>query len=390
MSVFLENDNELSLITDSLPAFIAFVDSQQRYRFVNSAYVKHFGLPRDQIWGLTVRELNGTKEYEKSRADIEKALAGTPVKFEYLKTGDPPLQYQMNYIPRFEFIEPENGSEPVQAVTGYYVIATDVTDFKKVEAALKSSRNELKTALEQVSKIAHFDRISSINETASAIAHELNQPLTIVANDAFSLRVEAQKKQIDRQALIGLSQRIVDQALNAGEIVHRIRRYVSKSDNESRAIKINQIISDSHKILEPKLSEMNVGIELILDDDLPLIQVQPVQIQQVFVNLILNAAESFADTQSDNRMIHVVSGKTEDGFVFAEVRDNGAGITAETRPHIFEPFFTTKNTGMGVGLSISQSYGIVQEHGGWISVKSDVGQGSCFSVYLPKSVPAES
>ncbi len=190
---------------------------------------------------------------------------------------------------------------------------------------------------------------------------------------------------------------IKTEADRIAKIIRELLDFARRSTPQREAADLRQVVDHAVDLLRPYADKAHVMLEVQSDGAAFPAHVDAGQIQQVITNLVMNAVQSMDDAgRVDVRLADTNAQPPEDVNLAAgeyyqiDVTDNGSGIPEERLHDIFEPFFTTKDVGAGTGLGLSISYGIVQEHGGWISVKSDVGQGSCFSVYLPKSVPAES
>ena len=363
---------ELQVITDSLPSLIGFVDDSQTYRFVNAAYERHYGIPRERIIGQTVRQLNGDAAYEGSRQYIETALSGQPVEFAFSTATDGDLRhYIINYIP---YRSPH--------VSGYFVLTADVTPMKQVEEQLRVREEELRKTLKKfddLTQFAHQDRLATMGEMASGLAHELNQPLTVIANNAYLLGVGLEDSPIDLAAITQLANLISDQAVAAGEVVHRMREFVSDKQRDYRPCDLNEAVRDAVKITETTLRHAHISLHLELANDLRQARVDPVQIQQVLVNLIVNSAEAIVETAAPRREITVETCQHAESLEII-VSDSGPGISEAVMETLFDPFQSTKREGMGMGLAISRS--IIERHGGQLEGKNREVGGATFRVTL--------
>jgi two-component system, LuxR family, sensor kinase FixL len=245
----------------------------------------------------------------------------------------------------------------------------------------EQQRSELRMQ-EMQSELVHFSRLSAVGTMASALAHELNQPLTAVANYLEASRdlldsPDPETKEILREALTEAAR----QAVRAGEIVRKLRSYVSRGEVDARPVSLGPLLSDAIALSKLSRDLADIPIKLDLDEDADLVMGDPIQIQQVAINLIRNAMDALANTQ-DARITIRVHPAAEPGFVTVEVCDNGPGLTAELRENIFKPFATSKSQGMGLGLSICQT--IVEAHGGVIRAISPPEGGTCFLFTLRK------
>lgn len=239
----------------------------------------------------------------------------------------------------------------------------------------EQQRSELRMQ-EMQSELVHFSRLSAVGTMASALAHELNQPLTAVANYLEASRdlldsPDPETKAILHEALTEAAR----QAVRAGEIVRKLRSYVSRGEVDARPLSLGPLLADAIALSKLSRDLVDIPIKLEQDEDADKVMGDPIQIQQVLINLIRNALDALANTQ-DARITVRVYGAAEPGFVAVEVCDNGPGLTAELRDNIFKPFATSKSQGMGLGLSICQT--IVEAHGGTIRATSPPEGGTCF------------
>jgi two-component system, LuxR family, sensor kinase FixL len=254
-------------------------------------------------------------------------------------------------------------------------VALDLTDRLKAE-------DRAQTLLEE---LAHQDRLGTIGQLVSELAHELNQPLYAVANFAeASLKVLSRPDGSKTQILPWLEQ-IQAQSKRMSEIIRRVSGYGSKAMPLPQAVKLNELIRSCCELLTPRLRKEPVEMEFDLAGDLPLVTVQPTQIQQIIVNLVTNALEALQGEPATQRRITIRTRRDPPDHVLIEVSDNGPGISPELLPSIFVPFTTTKSEGMGLGLSIVRS--IVESHGGQILAKPRQPRGMIFQIRLPIEAP---
>jgi len=210
----------------------------------------------------------------------------------------------------------------------------------------------------------------------SGIAHELNNPLNNIALntesllDGFSELSEVQKRRMLEQ--------IYTQVERASSTVRNLLDFTRREAPTFAATSLAKEVRYTARLAGNELTLAGVDLELELGDDLPQVMGNPRNLQQVFLNLILNAIQAMPD---GGRIM--VRGAVENDLVRVDISDNGCGIPRERLDKVFDPFFTTKETGEGTGLGLSVSYGIVEKHGGRITVESELGEGTTFSVYLP-------
>ena len=261
---------------------------------------------------------------------------------------------------------------PLSVLDGGAVVShADITERKRAELEAQQSRQEL----------AHFTRVSTMGELTASLAHELNQPLTgILANAQAGLRfLEATPP--DLLEIREILKDIVDDDKRAGEVIRRLRSLLRKEDVQFRLLDLNVLIRDVAKLLSSDAIIRNLSVRLELDPDPVFVSGDGVQLQQVVLNLLLNAMEAMAECAEDERTITVRTENTEVEAVHVSVQDAGTGFRQGTQHLVFEPFYTTKSSGMGMGLAISKS--IIEAHGGLIWAGDNSRGGVTFHFSIP-------
>ena len=244
-----------------------------------------------------------------------------------------------------------------------------------------SGRVQARAALEKLqNEFAHAARISMLGELTASLAHEVNQPLAAIStNGSASLRWLA-RQDPDLEEVVGITRRMVADAGRAAEIISRIRQMASRREPEKQPLSINGLIEEAMLFLRHEMQAQGVSVSLQLDHALPIILGDRTQLQQVVVNLAMNAVQAMAQAAVPARALHVVSSQTE-GMLRVDVEDNGPGIPDDARARLFESFYTTKPGGMGMGLPICRS--IIEMHGGAIHADSAPWGGARFTFTLP-------
>ena len=234
-------------------------------------------------------------------------------------------------------------------------------------------------------KLLQSDRLASLGQLSASVAHEINNPISGVLNLSMLMqriitekglpphRVEEVRKYLDQ---------VVNETSRVGRIVANLLAFSRRSKPHRASVNLNSIIRSTLIIVNHKLKLMNVEVKLQLADDLPTIPCDTSQMQQVLLNLVMNAAEA---SQTKPAPCVTITTRYDQERVTLEVKDNGDGIPQENLHKIFDPFFTTKGEGKGVGLGLSVVYGIVEAHRGEIEATSAVGGGSTFTVTIPRS-----
>jgi len=227
--------------------------------------------------------------------------------------------------------------------------------------------------------VLHMNRVEVFGELASTLAHEVNTPLAAIMNDARAARhfLEASAPGLRnaRECIAAIE----SNAQRAREIILRLRSALRKETAARSLLDLSSIVSDSVQLLQHEARDRGAEFELLLARQPLQVDVDPVQVQQVVLNLLLNALDASAEQPEERRRV-VVRTRASGSSAEAMVRDRGCGVSAEARPHLFEPFYTTKPAGLGMGLSISRS--IAESHGGRILMES-ADLGSVFRLVLP-------
>jgi signal transduction histidine kinase len=230
-------------------------------------------------------------------------------------------------------------------------------------------------------ELARVARLTTMGEMAASIAHEINQPLAAVVNNANAgLRWLSNRPPNTEEVRAALT-RIANDGERGGRIIESIRAMLKKGVRERSEIDLNELIRDVMRLTQGQFQRHGVLIRSELADDLPSVLADRIQLQQVILNLFMNAAEAMVSVSEGERLVHVRSKKHDGGGAILAVEDTGPGIEPEDAKRIFEAFFTTKAEGMGMGLSICRS--IVEAYGGRITVAKAVPQGTVFQVTLP-------
>ncbi|MEJ2576140.1 MAG: PAS domain S-box protein [Gammaproteobacteria bacterium] len=260
---------------------------------------------------------------------------------------------------------------PIGELDYVNIYARDITKVREAEEEARRRQNEL----------VHVARLSTMGEMATGIAHELNQPLSAIVNFANGSARRLELRVGSSEDLLHALAQITLQARRAGEIIKRLRGMVSRQQPVRRLVDLNALARETCAMVAHETRKLEVTLELALAREELLIRADPVQIEQVLLNLIRNALDALAEMPVPDRRLALSSGSLEGERVYLSVEDHGKGIRPDVMEHLFEPFFTTKSAGMGMGLAITQT--IVNDHHGKIRADSWPGRGSVFTLELP-------
>jgi two-component system, LuxR family, sensor kinase FixL len=365
-------ESHLRSILDTVPDAMIVIDGHGIIQLFSTAAERLFGYSEQEAFGMNVKEL--MPEPDRSRHDSyigryrssgERHIIG----IGRIVTGK--RRDGTTFPMHLSIGEMQSGGEPY--FTGF---VRDLTEHQQTQARLQELQSEL----------VHVSRLSAMGEMASALAHELNQPLAAISNYMKgSRRLLAGSVDPNAAKIESAMDRAAEQALRAGQIIRRLRDFVARGESEKRVESLSKLIEEAGALGLAGAREQNVQLRFSLNPQADLVLADRVQIQQVLVNLFRNALEAMA--QSPRRELVATNSKVADDMIEIEVSDTGTGFQDDVLPNLFQTFFTTKETGMGVGLSISRS--IVEAHGGRMWAENNAAGGATFRFTLP-AAPNES
>ncbi len=247
--------------------------------------------------------------------------------------------------------------------------------------ALESTRRE-RQYREMQSELAHANRVATMGQLTASIAHEIKQPIATARNNARAALNFLEKSTPNVAEVREALTCIVNDADRASDIVDRIGSLIKKASPRKEVVDLNAAILEVTALTQSEAVKSGVTVGTQLADDLPPIRCDRVQLQQVMLNLIVNAVQSMSGVEDGNRELHISTARIEPEGVCVAVRDTGPGLRPESLPRLFEPFYTTKPDGMGMGLSICRS--IIEAHGGRLWATRWRAAGRSLSVYDPR------
>jgi PAS domain S-box-containing protein len=363
-------DEKFRLAVEASPSGIVLVDNEGRIVLVNAQTERMFGYSRGEMIGQSVefivpkrfRELHPMHRAKFLTAPEARAMGSGRELFARRKDGT-------------EF-PVEIGLNPIETTDGTLVLAAvaDITTRKQAELEALRHREEL----------GHLSRVAAMGELAASIAHELNQPLAGIVSNAAAGQRFIDRGDIDPAEFRELLADISADGRRAGNVIRGIQSMVKKSAPTRQRVNLNDLVMNVVHMVNANAMLHSCKLETMLEPNMPVVEADPIQLQQVLLNLIINAFDAMRDTPADCRRVSIATERDGDGVIRTSVRDYGVGIPEEVRERVFEQFFTTKAKGLGMGLAIVRS--IVESHGGTIVVENADGGGARFSLSLPASV----
>ena len=360
----------LQSILDTVPDAMIVIDEHGIMQSFSSAAERQFGWGADEAIGRNVSMLmpdpyrsahDGYVERYKTTGERRIIGIGRVVVGERKDGTTFPMELSVG--------EMRSGEQ--RFFTGF---VRDLTERQATERRLQDLQGEL----------VHVSRLTALGEMASALAHELNQPLTAAANFMKGCLILLKRQPLDEKRLEEMISQGADQALRAGQIIRRLRDFVAKGEADRRIESLPQLLEEAGALAMVGARERSIRVRYQFSSDVNLVLADKVQIQQVALNLIRNGIEAMEDSPKKEL---VVGARAEEGdMVEVWVSDTGHGISDEAAEQLFQPFMTTKRHGMGIGLSISRT--IIEAHGGRIWVEPNPGGGAVFRFTL-RGVRAE-
>jgi PAS domain S-box-containing protein len=355
------------LATEASPSGTVLIDHEGRIVLVNAHAEELFGYARDELIGknadILLPERFGTSHESDSTnflvAPEARAMGSDAQLFARRKDGsEVPVEISVN---------------SVQTPDGVVVLAhvIDVSARLATEEVARQSREQVEL----------LSRVSLLGEMTASLAHELNQPLAAIVNNATAAMQYLEQGRLDPKQLQEILTDVVDDGHRAYDVVRNVRSAIKKGSAIRARINLNDVAKAVTYIVQPDAAAQSCKMELFLARDLPATEGDPTQIQQAVINLVHNAFDAMDHTPSNLRTVEIATSYNGDGTICVAVRDHGSGISEATRQRLFEQFFTTKEEGLGMGLAIVRS--IIEAHGGSVTAENAEGGGARFSFHLP-------
>jgi two-component system, LuxR family, sensor kinase FixL len=361
-------ESHLQSILETIPDAMIVIDGNGIMQFFSSAAERQFGYAEHETTGQNVSMLMPNPDRSRHdgylaryRESGERHIIGVG----RIVTGQ--RKDGTTFPMHLSIGEMQSGGAPY--FTGF---VRDLTEHQQTQARLQELQSEL----------VHVSRLSAMGEMASALAHELNQPLAAISNYMKgSRRLLASSSDPNRSKIEGALDHAAEQAIRAGQIIRRLRDFVARGESEKRVESLSKLIEEAGALGLAGAREQGVQLRFNMDPRHDAVLVDRVQIQQVLVNLFRNALEAMAE--SPRRELVASNAPVGDDMIEIAVSDTGSGFRDEVKQNLFQTFFTTKESGMGVGLSISRS--IIEAHGGRMWAEDNASGGATFRFTLPSA-----
>jgi len=361
-----ESERNLRSVIDGIPGLVAVAAPNGELEAVNRQVLEYFGRPAEELknWGTIniVHPEDLPRIFEIFKKSI---VVGKPFHYETrLRRFDDEYRW---FDARFVPIRDDS-----DRIVRWYVLLTDIEDRTQAEARLQQMQSDF----------AHVNRVSTMGELAASLSHEILHPIATARNNARAgvryLEMTPPNLAEAKEAL----RCVVRDADRAKDIVGRVRDHIKKAPPRREAFDLNEAVHEALIMVRSALAGNQIAVDTHLMDEIISVQGDRVQLQQVVVNLILNAVEAMSSDENGARKLSIrIEQGQADGGVLVQVRDSGPGIDPKLLDLVFEPFYTTKTTGVGMGLSICQS--IINAHGGRLWAGANEPRGTVFQFTLP-------
>ncbi|WP_428648517.1 PAS-domain containing protein [Roseibium sp.] len=360
-----QSEDWLRLVTDNIPALIAYLSPGPVFRFANRRYADWFGQSVASIAGRSAQEVVGPELFRELEPHIDRAFEGNAVSYEYQrKRPDGTTAYMRSTLIPDMTVDGRT--------LGIFVLSLDATDQKQAEAALVQSQ-----------------RMDAVGKLTGGLAHDFNNLLAILMGNLMSLgRMETP---IEKDALDRKLSPMLEAAKRGSDLIQRLLTFSRGKAIDPQTVPLAQVIANAGKLLDGSLPP-TITLKTNVEDDGIAARIDPTQMETALINMAFNARDAMPDggtisiglarTALDKREADEL-GLPAGLYAKVTVDDTGTGMDEETRLRVFEPFFTTKSFGTGSGLGLSMVYGFIHQSGGTIKLNSELGKGSCLVLYLP-------
>ncbi len=348
-------------VFESSPDRVAIVGRDYRYRRVNPVFERDSKMSAEKIVGMHIADLLGVEAFEQIKPRLDRCFAGEDVSYAEWFLGALGRQY---LAPSYSPLRLD--SDRVDAAL---VIVRDLTDYMLASEALQEAHADL----------AHISRVTTMGELTASLAHEINQPITAAVTNANACLRWLAGAQPDVEEAREAASRIIKDGTRAAEIISRIRLLFKKGVPQRESVDVNEVIQEMIILLRGEAARYSISIRADLAAGLPKVKADRVQLQQVFMNLMLNGIDAIKELSAAGELT-VKSERAESGLTIS-VSDTGVGLPPQQAARIFDAFFTTKPEGTGMGLPISRT--IIESHGGRLWAAANPERGATFHFTLP-------
>jgi PAS domain S-box-containing protein len=351
-------------VSERLPDLVSIIGRDYRYRRANPTYERVWRIPAEKVVGMHVCDVVGRETFDRViKPNLDRCFAGEEVSFaEWVDAPADRKYWVVTYSPlKLE-------SERVDAAL---VVGRDLTNQMLDSEKLRDAQIQL----------THVNRVATVGQLTASIAHEVNQPIgALVTNAHVALRMLSAEPPDLNQAREALGD-IIKDGRRASDVIQRIRALVKKAPGQADELDINEVIAETIALARSEILRSGVVLETQLGSGLPPVRGDRVQLQQVIMNLVMNAVEAMGGMDEGTRELQIATDKDRGDYVSITVSDSGPILQRESLDRFFEAFYSTKPTGMGIGLSICRS--IIEAHEGRIWASANVPRGATLHVTLP-------
>jgi C4-dicarboxylate-specific signal transduction histidine kinase len=372
---------QLHAILNVLPAYTWYAASSGALTFVNKRTADYFGLPENHPlrFGIDIGAqwddwvpLLHPDDQEQSREYWWKCLQRGEAGEQSYRVRSAQGDYRW-FLARFEPLRASDGT-----LLQWLGATLDIDELKRAEQALREEHERLR---QLESDLAHMNRVSMMGELAASLSHEITQPIASARNNARAAQNFLGRQPSDFSEVSESLNCVVGDIDRAGDIIDRIRDHIKKTPPRKERVDINQAVIDVIALAQGAIGKNGVSVQTHFAGGSPHVQADRVQVQQVVLNLILNAVEAMSLVKKGPRELAVTTEQAKTGGVLVAVSDSGPGIDPKYLDRVFDAFYTTKSSGVGMGLSICRS--IIDAHGGHLGVDANTPKGVIFRFTLP-------
>ncbi len=365
-----ESESRIRLITDTVPVLIGYLDADRRYRFVNQKYAEWFGVPAETFLGRTFGEVLEPALARRLQIRVDEALNGRSTHLEYELATPAGRRYVRAYFtPHVPHIVKQESD-----AVGCFVLTEDLTDYRQAQMALNQAQ-----------------KLKAVGQLTGGIAHDFNNLLTVILGNLASVE-EGLRDQPEHYKAVSTA---MNAARRGADLTRRLLAFSRRQTLQPCLLSPRQQLPEIAELLKRTLGA-SIELETATDEAVWTIQVDPGQLTNAVLNLAINARDAMPDggrlrIEARNVTLdRAYAGRYPDvvpgDYVRLTVADTGTGMTPEVLEQAFEPFFTTKGLGAGTGLGLSMVYGFVQQSGGHVRIRSQLGGGTSVELYLPRYV----